>query len=332
MTLGHSVSPSAEKLLRAVVEKSPYQPFRGLACLALGRYLKHQSEQVRGIRDNPASIKQWETMFLEEGADKEYFARFIKRDPDALMKEAEAVFERTIKEFGGETGPRGGTLRKDAQAELDEIRNLCVGKPAPEIAGQDIDGKPFKLSDYRGKVVVVSFWATWCASCLDMNAYERSLVKRMQGKPFALLGVNGDEDKDKLKEWMKKEDITWLSWCDGGGSANTPGPISRQFNVSVWPTLYVLDHRGIIRHKFLGSPGTKRLDAAIDALVEAVKNGGTVGLDALTVCCSSSDGRESSHGLQRQRPLLRPRRPVRGVSAHVSRRPFRVSFLALPAP
>ena len=64
-----------------------------------------------------------------------------------------------------------------------------------------------------------------------MNAYERSLVKRMQGKPFALLGVNGDEDKDKLKEWMKKEEITWRSWWDGGGSATRQGPISRQFNI-----------------------------------------------------------------------------------------------------
>jgi len=275
-TLGNSVSPSAEKLLRAVLEKSPDRPFKGLVCLALGRYLKHQSERVRSIRENPESVKQWETMFLEEGADKEYFSRFINMDPDALLKEAEVVFERTIKEFGGKTAPRGDSLSKDARAALYEIRNLCVGKPAPEIVGQDIDGKPFKLSDYRGKVVVVDFWTISCASCRDMNAYERSLVRRMQGKPFALLGVNGDEDKDKLKEWIKKEDITWRSWRDGEGDAHTKGPIASQFNTSARPTIYILDQRGVIRHKFLGFPGTAKLDAAINPLVEAVENDGVV--------------------------------------------------------
>ena len=268
-------------MIRAVVEKNPDQYIKGLACLALGRYLKHQSERVREIREDPDSARAWEAIFVEEGSGKDSFARFRGRDPDAMMKEADAVFVRIGKEFGG-LSSQGDRLSKaaftelvkDANAELYEIRNLCAGKPAPEIAGQDVDGKSFKLSDYRGKVVVVSFWATWCGSCLAMNESERSLVKRMQGKPFALLGVNGDEDRDKLKEWMKKEDITWRSWWDGGGNANTPGPISRQFNVHGWPTLYLLDHRGVIRHKFLGS--TQRLDAAINALVEAVENGGDV--------------------------------------------------------
>jgi hypothetical protein len=53
------------------------------------------------------------------------------------------------------------SLAKAARAELHGIRDLAVGKPCPEIAGEDIDGKPFKLSDYRGKVVVVDFWGDW---------------------------------------------------------------------------------------------------------------------------------------------------------------------------
>jgi peroxiredoxin len=281
LALTGKAAPAAERLIRAVIEKNPDQYIKGLACLALGQYLKHQSERIREIREDPEAARAWEATFLEEGSGKESFAQFSGRDPAAMLKEAETFFERIGREFGG-LSSQGDRLSKaaftklvkDANAELYEIRNLCVGKPAPEIVGQDIDGKPFKLSDYRGKVVVVSFWATWYASCVDMNAYERSLVKRMQGKPFALLGVNGDEDKDKLKEWMKKEEFTWRSWWDGGGSANTTGPIAKQFNVNVWPTLYVLDHRGVIRHKFLGSPGTARLDATVNTLVEAVENGG----------------------------------------------------------
>jgi RNA polymerase sigma factor (sigma-70 family) len=265
-SLVYTVSPSVEKLLRAVIEKSPDQPVKAMASFALGRFLKQQSLRVRSIRESPESVQRWETMFLEDGADKESFAQFIARDPDLLLKEAEDVFERTIKEFD-DGSRRGDSVSADARAELYEIRDLCVGKPAPEINGQDSAGKPLKLSDFTGKVVVVDFWSTSCGACRDMNAYERSLVKRLEGKPFALLGVNCDEDKDKLAEWIEKEGITWPSWRDGN-KGNASGPIFRQFNVHTWPTLYILDKRGIIRHKFLGFPGGGKLDRAIDALVE----------------------------------------------------------------
>jgi hypothetical protein len=98
-----------------------------------------------------------------------------------------------------------------------------------------------------------------------MYPHERSLVKKMEGKPFVLLGVNSDHDKSKLKQRMKEEKITWRSWWDGG---DTNGPIANQFNVQGWPTLYILDHRGTIRHKYLGFPGEETFDKTIDALVE----------------------------------------------------------------
>jgi RNA polymerase sigma factor (sigma-70 family) len=281
LVLTGKAAPAAEKLMRAVIEKNPDQYIKGLACLALGQYLKHQSDRVRDIRDDPEAAKAWEAIFLEEGSDKESFTRFRGRDPDAMMKESDAIFERIGKEFGGVTNQDDrlskhafATLVADADAELYEIRNLRVGEPAPEITGEDIDGKPFKLSDYRGKVVYLSFWAEWCGSCRAMVPLERSLVEKMRGKPFVLLGVNGDSDKDKLRELMKRENITWRSWCDGGGSANTPGPIARQFHVNGWPTVYVIDDLGVVRLKLLGNPGSKNFNSAIDALVaDAVSKG-----------------------------------------------------------
>jgi hypothetical protein len=91
----------------------------------------------------------------------------------------------------------------------------------------------------------------------------------MEGKPFVLLGVNSDGDKDRLKKRMDDEHITWRSWWDGG---DTNGPIANQFNVHGWPTLYVVDHRGVIRHKWVGFPGEETFDSAIDKLVKAVLN------------------------------------------------------------
>src|SRR5947208_16697767 len=93
-----------------------------------------------------------------------------------------------------------------------------------------------------------------------MYPHERSLVKKMVGKPFALLGVNSDQDRAALKIVLKKEELTWRSFWNGG---STQGPISTKWNVHGWPTLYVLDHKGAIRHKWVGSPGDKVMDEAI---------------------------------------------------------------------
>jgi hypothetical protein len=98
-----------------------------------------------------------------------------------------------------------------------------------------------------------------------MYPHERSLVKRLDGKPFALVGVNSDADLKALKPILEKEQITWRSFWNG--EKGTRGPISEEWNIRGWPTLYLIDHKGVIRHKYAGSPGDKALDAAIDKLV-----------------------------------------------------------------
>ena len=101
-----------------------------------------------------------------------------------------------------------------------------------------------------------------------MYPHERSLVKRLAGKPFALLGINSDRDREALKEVMAKEEITWRSWWDGG---STLGPIASQYNVSAWPTIFVLDAKGVIRYK--GVRGDA-MDKAVDTLLAEIENGG----------------------------------------------------------
>ena len=98
-----------------------------------------------------------------------------------------------------------------------------------------------------------------------MYPHERSLVKKLADKPFALVGVNSDKDLKALKDVLEKEEITWRSFWNG--EQGTGGPISTDWNVQGWPTLYVIDHKGVIRHKYLGSPGDEVLDKAIEKLV-----------------------------------------------------------------
>ena len=92
---------------------------------------------------------------------------------------------------------------------------------------------------------------------------ERSLVKRLADKPFALIGVNSDRDLDKLRPRLKEEQITWRSFWNGPKGAR--GPISKAWNVTGWPTIYVLDPEGTIRAK---GPRGAALSKAVDGLLD----------------------------------------------------------------
>jgi hypothetical protein len=101
-----------------------------------------------------------------------------------------------------------------------------------------------------------------------MYPHERSLVKRLEGKPFVLIGVNSDRDRAELKKVMEKEKITWRSFWNGG---SRQGPISSRWAIQGWPTLFLIDAKGVIRQKYVGSPGEKTLDDEIDKLIAEVE-------------------------------------------------------------
>ena len=99
-----------------------------------------------------------------------------------------------------------------------------------------------------------------------MYPHERSLVKRLENEPFALIGVNSDADLEALRPRLVEENITWRSFWNG--PEGTQGPISKAWNVTGWPTIYVLDHEGRIRFK--GVRG-EAMDEAVDQLLAEMK-------------------------------------------------------------
>jgi thioredoxin family protein len=96
---------------------------------------------------------------------------------------------------------------------------------------------------------------------------ERSLVKRFADQPFVLLGINSDSDRGKVKELLTKGHVTWRSWWDGDKSEGQ-GPIAKKWNVSGWPTVYVLDHHGVIRRKGIAESALE--EVVISLLRDAV--------------------------------------------------------------
>ena len=101
-----------------------------------------------------------------------------------------------------------------------------------------------------------------------MYPHERSLVKRLADEPFALLGVNSDNTREQVREIESKKNLTWRSFFDGSG---TKGPIASSWGVRAWPTIYVLDAKGVIR--YTGVRG-EAMDEAVDTLLAEMKKDG----------------------------------------------------------
>jgi hypothetical protein len=97
-----------------------------------------------------------------------------------------------------------------------------------------------------------------------MLPHEKAMVHRLSKEPFALLGVNSDGPAEKVKPLFVKEGITWRNAMDG----SVKGPLAKEWRVRGWPTIYVLDHRGVIRAKDLSG---EALDAKVDELLREAK-------------------------------------------------------------
>jgi hypothetical protein len=98
-------------------------------------------------------------------------------------------------------------------------------------------------------------------------------VKNLKDKPFALIGVHvGGLNAKQLQKVVNKEKITWRSFVDEGNAG--AGPIATKWNLSATPTLYVIDHKGVIRYKWAGAPGEKVINAALDKLIQAARVNG----------------------------------------------------------
>jgi hypothetical protein len=145
-----------ETFLRSVLRESPHRQVRGQACLALAQYLNNRLQRLALIEEQPELAGEFEGLF-----GREYLARLRRQDPVRAAREAEALLERAVTEFGDVKLPDGETVAGRAEAALFEVRHLAVGKEAPEIDGVDQDGQRFKLSDYRGKVVLLDFWSEY---------------------------------------------------------------------------------------------------------------------------------------------------------------------------
>lgn len=197
---------------------------------------------------------------ISSSKSKNVQASVVYAEADELketnQEASKKAFQSVIDKFPGTR------FAEMAKGDLFELEFLVVGKVAPDFEAVDGEGKKFKLSDYRGKLVMLDFWGFWCGPCVATLPHNQELTTKLKDKPFALIGVNSDQDGPKAIERIKKEGLTFRNAMVGSTGAAIP----KQYNVSGWPTVYLIDKDGVIRWKTVGVD-PKKLDAEIEKIL-----------------------------------------------------------------
>ena len=145
-----------ETFLRTVLAKNPHREVQGAACLRLAQLLAGRVEKLAVLKDQPDLTRRYEGLF-----GRDYIDALQRQDRAKVMKEAESLYEQASDKYGDVKLPYNETVGEVARTDLFEIRHLTVGKVETDIEGEDQDGQRFKLSDYRGKVVLLYFWSEY---------------------------------------------------------------------------------------------------------------------------------------------------------------------------
>jgi peroxiredoxin len=168
----------------------------------------------------------------------------IKRDfPDTKSgKEADKILD-SVKE----------------QEEVRKIsRSLVEGSKFPDFEETDVADKPLSIAGYKGKVVLVDFWATWCRPCVMELPNVLETYKKHHAKGFEIIGISLDKDKEKLTNFTKAKEMTWQQFFDGKMWENK---LAVKYGVRSIPMTYLLDTEGKIIGKGLTG---EDLEAAVD--------------------------------------------------------------------
>ncbi|MCA9108567.1 MAG: redoxin domain-containing protein [Planctomycetaceae bacterium] len=265
--------------------EAPPEEFEQIADLIRDRYaeipgigLVNFCEQVGGMGDAPSWGLPYEPhvrRILEVNEDrfvrcsaKFALASIVRAGGEERQPEARKLYEEFLAEFDGETEYNAQGIeqlkRQLAERVLETIRIHGLGTPATETVGIDLDGQPMSLADYSGKVILLSFWATWCFPCMQAIPHEKELVDRFDSADFAIVGVNADKETTAALEAVTKYGITWRSFQFRKPDGTL---IADDWHIVGYPAFYLIDAKGIISANWAGLPPQSELESRIKMLI-----------------------------------------------------------------
>ncbi|UCH82680.1 MAG: redoxin domain-containing protein, partial [Candidatus Latescibacterota bacterium] len=146
-------------------------------------------------------------------------------------------------------------------ADISVLKKLATGKEPIPFAVSGLDGKRISLDDYKGKVVLLDFWATWCVPCKVEMPNVIKIHNKFHEKGFEIIGISLDSDKNALERYIATNKMSWPQYFDGRGWQNT---VAQKYRVRSIPTTYLIDRKGVIRYRSLRG---RELEDAVTKLI-----------------------------------------------------------------
>jgi thiol-disulfide isomerase/thioredoxin len=223
--------------------------------------------EAQGERDTALAHYQFGTVLMNEGWQRhkdEFFARahdeFTKalaafaNFPDAIFLDGRALAQLhqddAAKARFGQFVKMNTTPDPNRQRALRYISRpeLARARMAPAFTVTTLDGKLLSMDDLQGKVVLLDFWATWCGPCREALPHIRNVAKKFTGEPLVILSVSLDDDEQKWKEFIAKNEMTWPQYRDAGFG----GPVAKLFDVHAIPHTFTIDADGVLQEEHIG--------------------------------------------------------------------------------
>lgn len=120
------------------------------------------------------------------------------------------------------------------------------GQPALPLALPDMTGKTIDLATYKGQVVVINFWATWCEPCRDEMPSMNRLQHQLAGKPFRVVGINIGEGKPRIEQFLKHIPVDFTILLDADAES------MKAWRVRILPASFLIDKNGLLRYQLVG--------------------------------------------------------------------------------
>jgi len=223
MALTEVPDPRSLAILEKIEKEHPSKKVQGIAALGLSMLLKTLGDEGEVMRRRLGMLRK------------------------AIIESAEIELD-------------GVTVAKIAEDELYVISHLSKGRVAPELIGKDVAGRPMRLSAYKGKVVVLLFWATWNGEAERLLKMAEKLRTDNRERSFELVGVNSDAVAT-LRQLVAEGEVAWPNFSDPDRK------LAGEYRVAAWPLAIVIDQERIIR--YIGTPGS-----FVELTVDAILNEG----------------------------------------------------------
>ncbi len=232
-------------------------------------YNDYQAASMSGDERKALQIQKDYELLEEEG--KELVSRFIKEHPASYVSAFQLAQNFSYDIVPSQVEPlynalddkiKNSHFGKTVKESLDAAKTTAVGSIAPDFTLNDTKGKPVSLAAFRGKYILVDFWASWCGPCRQENPTVVKAYQNYKSKGFDILGVSLDEKKDKWEQAIKQDKLEWTQVSDLKGWQSD---VAELYGVKAIPMNYLLDKEGkIIAKSLRGADLIRRLGELLD--------------------------------------------------------------------